>query len=574
MNKIIPIKIRNKISSLIDRDSFYVCGNTDFKVVFEFDDDWEGFRFKTARFTYGGVYQDVVFEGNECSVPRIVGTREIDVGVFADDDAASTPVRVRAKESIVCEGMPDDPPKDVYSQIMELLQYIKENTDLEFIEVNGTNISFNNNYNKVGITKELGTFVCTEISDGRYTFAIEDTSVFTNSTQYRVFIDGVRYSLLSREVNEDSVVFSGNVPFEVGKEYTIVFQTTNATSFGHTNKVYANNGFVTGTGNELDETGDQSSVSGCDNIVSGKNHRVSGYNNIVKGNANNVSGQNNLVEGTSKLVAGQGLISVETSGSSAVLGKYNVDVPGAKFILGCGNSSSDRKNAIVVDKGGKLVVEKEIDSLDLSTLTAKTANVTSLFVNGSSVANQISKKVDSSEVIPNRHPLTLGAGAYANIGGTETCIGTNEYGEINFANPDAKGYIFRDIESFYIPVVLSLTANNIFHKDMLLEGNKTFFDRIGYGDYSYELELDMSGLKGEDCGDYLYTTEACSLSGKLVFKRGIEQGNKYWSWRLLGKLTGVSVVRVGSTKLLPGYQSLYNKIEALENAIIELGGII
>lgn len=121
MNRVIPIRINNKIATIANRETYYVCGNSDFKIMFEFDDDWEQ-GVKTARFSYEGKYQDVVFEGNECPIPIIVGTKYIDVGVFVGDLLSSTPARVRAKESIVDGGLPEEPFPDVYAQIIGLCQ--------------------------------------------------------------------------------------------------------------------------------------------------------------------------------------------------------------------------------------------------------------------------------------------------------------------------------------------------------------------------------------------------------------------------------------------------------------------
>ena len=129
MNRIIHIDIRNKIAKAKIAEEYYICGNKDFKVVFDFDDDWEGYERKTARFSYEGKYEDVVFEGNECFIPYIIGTRHLDIGVFVDD-ASSTPVRIRAKESIVCgEGLPEDPTDDVYTQLLNSMKepYIGDN---------------------------------------------------------------------------------------------------------------------------------------------------------------------------------------------------------------------------------------------------------------------------------------------------------------------------------------------------------------------------------------------------------------------------------------------------------------
>lgn len=130
MNRVIPITVRNKIATIGNRDAYYVCGNSDFRVVFEFDDDWAEHSVKTARFSYEGKFQDILFEGNECFIPYIIGTKYLDVGVFAGDLLSSTPARVRAKESILCQGsIPEPPSEDVYNQLIGMYEELEKKID-------------------------------------------------------------------------------------------------------------------------------------------------------------------------------------------------------------------------------------------------------------------------------------------------------------------------------------------------------------------------------------------------------------------------------------------------------------
>lgn len=117
----ILVKIRDKIA-MAAMNALYICGNSDFVIVFDFDEEWNAFETKTARFTYGGVYQDVIFTGNECPVPIISNIHSFRLGVFAGDLHTTTPAYVSAKKSILCDGgLPADPLPDVYTQIMGLL---------------------------------------------------------------------------------------------------------------------------------------------------------------------------------------------------------------------------------------------------------------------------------------------------------------------------------------------------------------------------------------------------------------------------------------------------------------------
>ena len=96
----INIKIRNKIAET-ESDVAYVCGNSDFVIVFDFDDEWLDYDVKTARFKYNGTYQDIIFHGNQIDVPVIENTYKIYIGVYAGDLHTTTPAVLNAKKSIL-----------------------------------------------------------------------------------------------------------------------------------------------------------------------------------------------------------------------------------------------------------------------------------------------------------------------------------------------------------------------------------------------------------------------------------------------------------------------------------------
>lgn len=122
LNKTIEITIRNKVARQTNK-TVYTCGNSDFVVIFDFDEEWNGFKVKTARFIHSAGYTDVVFEGNQCGVPIISGTHNIKVGVFAGNLSTTTPAHVGARKSILCEsGTPAPPSEDAYSQLIEMIE--------------------------------------------------------------------------------------------------------------------------------------------------------------------------------------------------------------------------------------------------------------------------------------------------------------------------------------------------------------------------------------------------------------------------------------------------------------------
>lgn len=129
MNKTILIAVKNKIAKNITPDAVYVCGNSDFKVNFAFDAEWDGYTTKTARFiTQHNTFVDVIFQGNVCNMPVMENTHLVHVGVYAGNLSTTTPAVIPAKKSILCgSGVPADPAPDVYAQIMEYLRQLEQN---------------------------------------------------------------------------------------------------------------------------------------------------------------------------------------------------------------------------------------------------------------------------------------------------------------------------------------------------------------------------------------------------------------------------------------------------------------
>ena len=118
--KTINVLVRDKIASTVG-DIVYICGNSDYVVSFDFDEEWAVYDIKTARFVHNGTYTDVVFTGNQCAMPVIHKAYGIYVGVYAGDLRTTTPAHIPSAASILsAEGTPAAPPEDVYAQITAL----------------------------------------------------------------------------------------------------------------------------------------------------------------------------------------------------------------------------------------------------------------------------------------------------------------------------------------------------------------------------------------------------------------------------------------------------------------------
>lgn len=116
----INITVRGKIARAEGR-ARVVCGNSDYAVRFDFDEEWSEYAVKTARFvSEDGSYTDVQFEGDTCAIPILRNTRTLLVGVFAGNLRTTTAALIHAVPCITDpDGTPADPTPDVYAQLME-----------------------------------------------------------------------------------------------------------------------------------------------------------------------------------------------------------------------------------------------------------------------------------------------------------------------------------------------------------------------------------------------------------------------------------------------------------------------
>lgn len=101
---ILHVGVVNKIATFKKRDGRIVCGNSDYKIKFSFDSEWNEYTEKTARFIWGGHYTDVPFTGDTCDVPIIYDASEVEVGVYAGNLKTTTSARIECHRSILCKG--------------------------------------------------------------------------------------------------------------------------------------------------------------------------------------------------------------------------------------------------------------------------------------------------------------------------------------------------------------------------------------------------------------------------------------------------------------------------------------
>lgn len=124
----IDIIIRNKTASAVNPPCI-VCGNSDYNVKFNFDEEWQAHNNKIGVFAYNrdGEWQSekVLFEGDTCPVPALHGVRSVWIGVTAGDVRTSTPADVPCRMGATdFSDTTEKPPEDIWGQILDKLDSI------------------------------------------------------------------------------------------------------------------------------------------------------------------------------------------------------------------------------------------------------------------------------------------------------------------------------------------------------------------------------------------------------------------------------------------------------------------
>lgn len=123
MDKTFNISVKSKQAKNLSKIP-YVCGNTDYRVAFDFDDDWNLYPIKTARFVAadGSVYEQTVTD-DRCAFPQIMDTFRVELGVYAGDLVTTTPAVVECLRSIRSGTgkTPEVPEPDRYDAMMEAI---------------------------------------------------------------------------------------------------------------------------------------------------------------------------------------------------------------------------------------------------------------------------------------------------------------------------------------------------------------------------------------------------------------------------------------------------------------------
>ena len=118
----INITVAHKVA-VSDTQSI-VCDNSDYVVHWTLDAEWSAYDTKTMRAIYmDGTFTDKVFNGDTIALPVCTVPGVVQIGLFAGDIRTSRVAIMRALPSVrSAAGAPEDPPKNVYDQLMELIK--------------------------------------------------------------------------------------------------------------------------------------------------------------------------------------------------------------------------------------------------------------------------------------------------------------------------------------------------------------------------------------------------------------------------------------------------------------------
>ena len=114
---ILHIDVKNKVATFQKRDGCIVCGNSGYKIEFNFDREWHSVTDKQAVFVVNGdtkyaeiePYEELDAEAGEvfykyrCAVPRITHADKVVVGVHSESaEMTTTGTEIPCKKSILC----------------------------------------------------------------------------------------------------------------------------------------------------------------------------------------------------------------------------------------------------------------------------------------------------------------------------------------------------------------------------------------------------------------------------------------------------------------------------------------
>lgn len=99
---ILHIDVVNKVATYQKRDGCIVCGNSGYKIEFNFDGEWNGVS-KEAILIVNGTPTRVQITDDMCDIPVIKNAEKVTVGVHSESAGMTTTgTEIPCKKSILC----------------------------------------------------------------------------------------------------------------------------------------------------------------------------------------------------------------------------------------------------------------------------------------------------------------------------------------------------------------------------------------------------------------------------------------------------------------------------------------
>lgn len=126
----IQITVRDKIAH-VQGSPVIVCGNSDYTVTFDLDNEFAEYNEKTLRVVFRdkGItkHYDVLFTGQMVALPPVYCVNQIAVGLCAGDVISTTFVIIPCHYGDVSQHA--DPPADVYDQLLSYLAALQNGSN-------------------------------------------------------------------------------------------------------------------------------------------------------------------------------------------------------------------------------------------------------------------------------------------------------------------------------------------------------------------------------------------------------------------------------------------------------------
>lgn len=100
-NNILTVVVRNKVPS-VEYGEVFVADNSEYRIRFDFDAEWEQTPIRTARFIIDDWTADYLFTGDTVRAPLIPsGSRDVEIGVYAGSIRTTSTVCIPVLDSIL-----------------------------------------------------------------------------------------------------------------------------------------------------------------------------------------------------------------------------------------------------------------------------------------------------------------------------------------------------------------------------------------------------------------------------------------------------------------------------------------